>query len=166
MGILLALLCGFAISLIMTSRRLHLYTPTRLTSFLHEQRLSVQACFTSGLLLTGTLYLVHAEDIPRSIVLITVGLVTIALSLRRLVYRILLYRRLSAAWARATCSSWAPGLRRTRCAIIWRASATWATPSRASSIFPASGSRALRRLRRRGGHARYALPARPQAVCG
>jgi len=30
---------------------------TRLSGFLHEQRLSVQACFTSGLLLTGTLYL-------------------------------------------------------------------------------------------------------------
>jgi len=50
-------------------------------------------CLTSGLLLTGTLYLVHAEDIPRSIVLITVGLVTIALSVRRLVYRLVLYRR-------------------------------------------------------------------------
>ena len=87
MSILLALVCGFAITLIVTSRRLHLYTPTRLTSYLHEQRLSVQACFTSGLLLTGTLYLVHAEDIPRSIVLITVGMVTVALSLRRLIYR-------------------------------------------------------------------------------
>jgi exopolysaccharide biosynthesis polyprenyl glycosylphosphotransferase len=93
MGILLALLCGFTISLIVISRRLHLYTPTRVASFLDEQRLSIQACFTSGLLLTGTLYLVHAQDIPRSIVLITVGLVTIALSLRRLVYRTLLYRR-------------------------------------------------------------------------
>jgi len=93
MGILLAILCGFTISLIITSRRLHLYTPTRLSSFLHEQRLSVQACFTSGLLLTGTLYLVHAEDIPRTIVLITLGLVTVTLSLRRLVYRILIYRR-------------------------------------------------------------------------
>ncbi|MGA9669018.1 MAG: sugar transferase [Terracidiphilus sp.] len=87
MSILLALLCGFTIALIVTSRRLHLYTPARLTSYLHEQRLSVQACFTSGLLLTGTLYLVHAEDIPRSIVLITVGMVTIVLSLRRLFYR-------------------------------------------------------------------------------
>ncbi len=93
MGILLALLCGYTISLIITSRRLHLYSPTRLNGFLHEQRLSVQACLTSGLLLTGTLYLVHAEDIPRSVVLITVGLVTIALSLRRLVYRVLLNRR-------------------------------------------------------------------------
>jgi exopolysaccharide biosynthesis polyprenyl glycosylphosphotransferase len=91
--ILLGLLCGFTISLIITSRRLNLYAPTRLTSILHEQRLSAQACFTSGLLLTGTLYLVHASDIPRSIVLITVTLVTIALSLRRFVYRVLLYRR-------------------------------------------------------------------------
>jgi exopolysaccharide biosynthesis polyprenyl glycosylphosphotransferase len=93
MWILLALLCGFTVSLMITSRRLHLYYPTRLNSFLHEQRLSVQACFTSGLLLTGTLYLVHAADIPRGIVLITLGLVTISLSLRRLIYRMLLYRR-------------------------------------------------------------------------
>ena len=93
MGILLALLCGFIISLIITNRRLHLYNPTRLGGYLHEQRLTVQACFTSGLLLTGTLYLVHASDIPRIIVLTTVGLVTVALCLRRLVYRVLLYRR-------------------------------------------------------------------------
>jgi exopolysaccharide biosynthesis polyprenyl glycosylphosphotransferase len=93
MGILLALLCGFSFALIAISRRSRLYFPTRLTGFLHEQRLSVQACLTSGLLLAGTLYLIHADDIPRSIVLITVGLVTVALSLRRLVYRLLLYRR-------------------------------------------------------------------------
>src|SRR5580765_6401360 len=71
MGILLALLCGFIVSLIVTSRRLHLYSPTRLGGYLHEQRLTVQACFTAGLLLTGTLYLVHAADIPRRIVLAT-----------------------------------------------------------------------------------------------
>ena len=93
MGILLALLCGFAIALLVISRRLNLYRPARLASFLHEQRLSVQACFTSGLLLTGTLYLVHAYDIPRSIVLMTVGLVTCTLSFRRIVYRVVLYRR-------------------------------------------------------------------------
>jgi exopolysaccharide biosynthesis polyprenyl glycosylphosphotransferase len=93
MGILLALLCGFAVTLIMTSRRLHLYTPIRLNTFLHEQRLSVQACLYSGLLLTGTLYLIHAEDISRSVVLITIGLVTVALSVRRLIYRSMMYRR-------------------------------------------------------------------------
>jgi len=91
--ILLALLCGFIGSLVMTSRRLNLYSPTRLSGFLHEQRLSVQACFTSGLLLTGTLYLVRAEDIPRSIVLVSLSLVMISLSLRRLVYRVLIYRQ-------------------------------------------------------------------------
>lgn len=93
MGLLLALLCGFTVALILTSRRLHLYSPNRLGGFLHEQRLTLQACFTSGLLLTGTLYLVHASDIPRIIVVTTLVLVTIALSLRRLVYRALLYRR-------------------------------------------------------------------------
>jgi exopolysaccharide biosynthesis polyprenyl glycosylphosphotransferase len=93
MGLLLALMCGFTVTLIIISRRMHLYTPTRVASFLDEQRLSVQACFTAGLFLTGTLYLVHAQDIPRSIVLITVGLVTIALSLRRLVYRTMIYRQ-------------------------------------------------------------------------
>ena len=93
MGILLALLCGFICSLIVTSRRLHLYSPTRLGGFLHEQRLTVQACFTAGLLLTGTLYLVHAADIPRGIVVTTLILVVISLSLRRLIYRVLLYRR-------------------------------------------------------------------------
>ena len=92
-GILLALLCGFTVALVLTSRRMHLYSPARLTSILHEQRLSVQACFTSGLLLTGSLYLIHADYIPRTVVIITIGLVTISLSLRRLVYRLLIYRR-------------------------------------------------------------------------
>jgi len=94
MGMLLLLAGGFAVALIMTSRRLHLYQPMRLTSYLHEQKLSVQACIYSGVLLTGVLYLIHAGDIPRSIVLITVGLVTVALSLRRLLYRMMIYRRL------------------------------------------------------------------------
>ena len=93
MGILLAALCGFAVSLMITSRRLHLYTPTRLSGFLHEQSLNMQACLISGLLLTGALFLVHAVDIPRGIVVITVLLVTIGLSLRRFAYRFLLYHR-------------------------------------------------------------------------
>ena len=93
MWILLALLCGFIFTLIATSRRLHLYTPARITNFLHEQRLSAQACLTSGLLLTGALYLVHADDIPRGIVISTVLLVAIALGLRRFIFRLLLYRR-------------------------------------------------------------------------
>jgi exopolysaccharide biosynthesis polyprenyl glycosylphosphotransferase len=93
MWILLALLCEFTIALVAVSRRLHLYSPARLTGVLLEQGLSLQACLISSLLLIGTLYLIHAEDIPRSVVLITIGLVTVSLGLRRLVYRIRLYRR-------------------------------------------------------------------------
>ena len=93
MGILLSLLFGFIVSLIIISRRLHLYSPARFGGYLHEQRLTAQACFTAGLLLTGTLYMVHADDIPRRIVVVTWGLVLVALSTRRLVYRMLLYRR-------------------------------------------------------------------------
>jgi FlaA1/EpsC-like NDP-sugar epimerase len=93
MWIILAFLFGFGCALNVTSRRLNLYSPIRLSSFLHEQRLSLQACLTSGLLVTGTLYLVRDDDIPRAIVLITVVLVALLIGLRRLVYRILLYRR-------------------------------------------------------------------------
>ena len=91
--ILLALLCGFTITLLITSKRLLLYSPTKLNSIMGEQRRSLQACFTAGLFLTGALYVVHAADIPRSIVLTTVALLALLLSLRRLVYRILLYHR-------------------------------------------------------------------------
>lgn len=87
-----ALLLGFGVVLVWTSRRMNLYTPARLTSYLHEQRLSFQACFTSGLLLTGTLWLSGSHHIPRMTVIITVGLVMVVLGLRRLLYRMHLYR--------------------------------------------------------------------------
>ncbi|HEV2323739.1 MAG TPA: sugar transferase [Terracidiphilus sp.] len=92
-SILLLLLVGFAATLVIISRRLQLYTPARLNGFLHEQRLSTQACFTSGLLLMGALYLLHVGNISRGIVLLTIVLVTLALGVRRLIYRTLLYRR-------------------------------------------------------------------------
>jgi len=91
--ILLGLLGWFALSLVLVSRRLQLYTPVRISGVLHEQKLSLQACLTSALLLTATLYLVRASDIPRTIVVITVALVTVALSLRRFIYRLLIYSR-------------------------------------------------------------------------
>ena len=92
-GVLLVLLCGFIVALILTSRRLQLYNPARLNSFLHEQRLSAQACITSGLLLMGAMYLLHVGNISRAIVLLTLISVAATLGARRLVYRILLYRR-------------------------------------------------------------------------
>jgi exopolysaccharide biosynthesis polyprenyl glycosylphosphotransferase len=92
-GILTCLLLGFTATLIVISKSLHLYTPARLTNYLHEQRLSVQACLVSGLLLTGTLYLIKGEEIPRGVVLLTIGLLTVSLSVRRLVFRALMYQR-------------------------------------------------------------------------
>lgn len=93
-GILLTALLVFIAALIETSRRMHLYTPSRLNGFLSEQRLTFQAWLVSGLLLTGTLYIVHAAEVPRSIVMLTLGLVIISTSLRRLVYRSYMYHRL------------------------------------------------------------------------
>lgn len=93
MGILTGLLVGFTATLIVISRSFHLYTPTRVANHLHEQRLSIQACLISGLLLTGTLYLIKAEEIPRSVVILMVVLLTVSLSMRRFVYRALLYQR-------------------------------------------------------------------------
>ena len=93
MGLLLALLCGFIVALVFISRQMHLYSPTRLGGFLHEQRLTFQACFTAGLLLTGALYVLRVNNIPRAVVLITLGLVMVVLSVRRCVYRVLLHRR-------------------------------------------------------------------------
>lgn len=92
-GMLLAILAGFSVTLIVISKRFRFYAPARINGYLHEQRLSMQACFTAGLMLTGTLYLLHANDIPRRIVLITLGTVTVTLSARRLLYRTLLYNR-------------------------------------------------------------------------
>lgn len=93
MSVLLGVLLVFMVTLIETSRRMHLYTPSRLNGFLNEQRLTLQACLISGLLLTGTLYVVHAAEVPRSIVIITMGLVMFSLCLRRLLYRLRMYRR-------------------------------------------------------------------------
>jgi len=93
MGILTVILFGFTVTLILISRQLLLYSPLRLNNILSEQRRSIQACFISGLLLTGTLYLIKAEDTPRGIVLVTLGMVTVSLSVRRLIYRLAFYHR-------------------------------------------------------------------------
>jgi exopolysaccharide biosynthesis polyprenyl glycosylphosphotransferase len=94
MWILTTMLCGFMVALIGTSRGMNLYTPSQLNGFAHEQRLTFQASFISGLLLTGALYLLRASDIPRTIVMITLTLVTASLSVRRFAYRVWMYRQL------------------------------------------------------------------------
>ena len=89
---LVLMLCGFVFALIETSRRMNLYTPSRLGGFLTELRLTIEACVIAGLLLVGALYLIHGGAVPRSIVLLTLGIVMVSLSVRRLLYRLHMYR--------------------------------------------------------------------------
>ncbi len=72
------------LSLILVSKRYHLYGPMQMRNTLHEQRLTIQACLTAGLLLSGTLYLVRGEVISRGVVIITVVATTVLLCGRRL----------------------------------------------------------------------------------
>ncbi|MFP5206115.1 MAG: sugar transferase [Acidobacteriota bacterium] len=94
MWILPVLLCAFVTAVMLAGNQQHLYSPRHLGSILHEQRLSAQVCITCGLLLAGSLYVVQADAIPRSVLLTAVGLATLFLGLRRLVWRLLLYRRI------------------------------------------------------------------------
>src|ERR1700749_3546203 len=91
--ILLACLGWFILSLILVSKRYHLYGPIQMRNTLHEQRLTIQACLTAGLLLSGALYLVHGEVISRGVVIITVVATTVLLCVRRLAWRMMKYRR-------------------------------------------------------------------------
>ena len=92
-AICLGVLAWFMFSLILVSRRYHLYGPMQMRNTLHEQRLTVQACLTAGLLLAGALYLMHGEIVSRGIVIITVITTTLLLCARRLLWRMMMYRR-------------------------------------------------------------------------
>jgi exopolysaccharide biosynthesis polyprenyl glycosylphosphotransferase len=91
--IMLACLGWFILSLVLVSKRYHLYGPQQMRNTLHEQRLTIQACLTAGLLLSGALYLVRGEVISRGVVIITVVATTVLLCCRRLVWRMMKYRR-------------------------------------------------------------------------
>ena len=86
-------LCWFMLSLILVSRRLHLYAPIQLRNTLHDQRLTIQACFTAGLLLSGALYLGRGQEISRGVVILTIAFTAMLLSTRRLIWRAIVYRR-------------------------------------------------------------------------
>src|SRR5271168_3990713 len=91
--ILLGCLAWFMLSLILVSKRYHLYGPMQMRNTLHEQRLTIQACVTAGLLLSGALYLVHGEVISRGVVILTVVISTVLLCGRRMIWRTMMYRR-------------------------------------------------------------------------
>lgn len=86
-------LAWFILALILVSRRMHLYGPIHLRNTLHDQRMTIQACLTAGLLLTGALYFARGEVVSRGVVFWTLALTAGLLCIRRLVCRYIVYRR-------------------------------------------------------------------------
>jgi len=83
----------FIVALILVSRRMHLYAAIEARNTLHDLRLSIQACFTAGLLLSGALYFARGEVVSRGVVILTILLTTMLIAVRRLIWRYIVYRR-------------------------------------------------------------------------
>src|SRR5271168_1588820 len=86
----------FGICLVFFTRSYGLYGPIQNRSGLHEQRMTVQASLTSGLLLCGTLYLSNGAAISRVVVALMVVFTMVLLCVRRAMWRSLVYRRFRA----------------------------------------------------------------------
>jgi exopolysaccharide biosynthesis polyprenyl glycosylphosphotransferase len=89
----LAALLGLILSLVVTSWRLRLYSPREIHGLIHEQQLTIQACTTAGLLLTGILYSIQDVIVPRRVLFATLGVTSILLCVRRLVHRLTLRKQ-------------------------------------------------------------------------
>ncbi len=87
------MLLVFGVYLVLISRLLGLYRAGETVSGLHEQRMTIQAVFTAGLLLCGTLYLVRGYAVSRIVVLVTVFTTMLMLMARRALWRKLRQRR-------------------------------------------------------------------------
>ena len=83
----------FGLYLVFFSRLYGLYGHALDHSGLHEQRMTVQAVLTSGLLLCGTLYVTRGEAVSRLAVGLMIGITMLIVMGRRAVWRALLYRR-------------------------------------------------------------------------
>ena len=86
----------YGICLIFFTRSYNLYGTIQHHSGLHEQRMTIQASLTSGLLLCGTLYLSSGEAISRIVVALMVLFTTVLLCLRRVLWRRMVQRRFRA----------------------------------------------------------------------
>jgi exopolysaccharide biosynthesis polyprenyl glycosylphosphotransferase len=86
----------YGMCLIFFTRSYNLYGTIQHHSALHEQRMTIQASLTSGLLLCGTLYLSSGEAISRIVVALMVLFTTVLLCLRRALWRRMVYRRFRA----------------------------------------------------------------------
>jgi exopolysaccharide biosynthesis polyprenyl glycosylphosphotransferase len=88
-----AYLVLFSLYVVMFARVYGLYRSPEGRSGLNEQRLTMQAVLTAGMLLCGTLYVMRAEAVSRLVVLLTLILTMAMMMLRRAVWRKLRERR-------------------------------------------------------------------------
>ena len=86
-------LAWFGLALVFFTRSYGLYGPIQNRSGLHEQRMSIQATLTAGLLLCGALYLSRGIEISRVVVILMISITTLLLSVRRWVWRRMEYNR-------------------------------------------------------------------------
>jgi len=91
--ILALYMAWFALLLIFFTRSYGLYGPVMNRSGLHEQRMTVQATLTAGLLLCGTLYLRQAIVVSRIVVMLMIVLTAVLLCIRRAIWRKVVYNR-------------------------------------------------------------------------
>jgi exopolysaccharide biosynthesis polyprenyl glycosylphosphotransferase len=89
-------LLWFAICLIFFMRSYGLYGPIQHRSGLHEQRMTLQATLVSGLILCGTLYLFQGVAVSRAVVGLLILMTVMLISVRRAVWRRMVYRRFRA----------------------------------------------------------------------
>ena len=80
-------------SLLIFNRSDGLYGPLQMRSCWHEQRRTIQACFASGLLLCGCMYVMHNAIVSRAFVAYLIGLTTLFLCMLRIFWRTFQRRR-------------------------------------------------------------------------
>lgn len=86
-------LAGFAVVLMLISNAHGLYGPLHSFGGWREQRLTVQSCILSSLILSGALYFTYAESVSRAVVLATLLSSTFLLCVRRASWRFYVYRQ-------------------------------------------------------------------------
>ncbi|MGC9198488.1 MAG: sugar transferase [Acidobacteriaceae bacterium] len=89
----IAYLLVFSLYLVLFSRIYGLYRPPDVRSGLNEQRLTVQATLTSGLMLCGTLYVMKEYAVSRVVVALTIFITLALLMVRRAIERKMMQRR-------------------------------------------------------------------------
>jgi exopolysaccharide biosynthesis polyprenyl glycosylphosphotransferase len=89
----IAYLLVFSVYLVVFARIFGLYRSPDGGSGLHEQRLTVQAVLTSGLMLCGTLYVMREYAVSRIVVALTISVTLVLLMVRRAIERKMMQRR-------------------------------------------------------------------------